>query len=235
MNIKYVSITGADDAVSVAALDSLGGEYPFVEWAVLLMPERMGQNRFPSASWIRDFATNGEHPHKAMHLCGGGFLGFIAGDPDTLNLMQGFKRIQLNLEFGNVEGQYDIATLIEQIKTHPQHQFVIQYTEKRQDILPLLKGIPNHAILFDTSAGRGVSPEHWPAPLEGHFCGYAGGISPDNIDENLVKIARAAGETETWIDMESGVRTDDQLDLEKVRRVLESTLGINRKKGARIS
>ena len=107
-----------------------------------------------------------------------------------------------------------------QIKAHPECQFIIQYTDRRAGLLPALAGLPNHAILFDASAGRGVAPEGWPAPLPGHFCGYAGGINPDNVAGHIDKIA-AAGAQDTWIDMESGVRTDDRFDLDKVRRVLK--------------
>lgn len=221
LKLTCVSITGADDPVAVGDLNALAREFPFVEWAILLMPERMGQKRFPSESWIRTFVHQYEGAHTAMHLCGGAFLGFIEGREDILSLMKGFRRIQLNLEFGDVEGQYDPLQLIHQIRENQEFEFVIQYTDKRRDFVSLLRNIPNHALLFDTSAGRGVSPESWPAPLDGHVCGYAGGLKPENLQGNLEKIARAANGRETWIDMESGVRTDDRFDLERVRRVLE--------------
>lgn len=38
--LRRVSITGADDKVPVAALRALGGQYPFVEWALLYVPNR---------------------------------------------------------------------------------------------------------------------------------------------------------------------------------------------------
>jgi len=221
MKLEYVSITGADDAVSVADLNALGGEFPFVEWAVLLLPEEMGESRCPTEKWIGNFTGNCKGAHKAMHLCGSALLDFTAGSPDILNLMRGFRRIQLNLEFGDVEGKYDPADLLAQMKARPEFEFIIQYTDKRRDFLPLLRDIPNHSILFDASAGQGVSPDRWPAPIAGHFCGYAGGISPANIAETLDKIGRAAGDYKTWIDMESGVRTKDRFDPDKVRRVLE--------------
>ncbi len=220
MKLKYVSITGADDEVDVGALDRIAKAHPHVEWAILLMPERMGQKRFPSARWIRNFADTYKGAHTAMHLCGGAFLGFVNNDPEILGLMRGFKRIQLNLEFGNVAGKYDPAKLIEQIKAHPEFEFVIQYTDKNRDLLPKLSDVPNHAILFDQSAGRGVAPDSWPEPIAGHFCGYAGGLNPDNIGKNLAAIDRIAGAAETWIDMESGVRTDDRFDLKKVEKIL---------------
>lgn len=218
MKLKYVAITGADDGVSVDDLNAVARDHSFVEWALLYMPERAGQKRFPSEKWIADFTTHYKGTHRAMHLCGGAFLDFSVGK--TPAAMKGFKRIQLNLEFGNVEGQYDPQKLMAQIAAHPEHEFVIQYTEKRKSLLPALEKIQNHALLFDGSAGSGVLPGVWPAPLTGHFCGYAGGLQPENIEENIDKIARAAGDRETWIDMESGVRTDDKFDLAKVRQVL---------------
>ncbi len=220
MKLKYVAITGADDGVRVEDLNAIAREYPHVEWALLYMPERAGQKRFPSGQWLNDFRAHYKGMHKAMHLCGSAFLDFAAGKPETLTVMKGFRRIQLNLEFGNVDGKYDPQKLIEQIKAHSEHEFVIQYTDKRKNLLPVLEKIPNHALLFDGSAGAGVLPGSWLAPISGHFCGYAGGMRPENIKDNIEKIAKAAGDYTTWIDMESGVRTDDNFDLEKVRRAL---------------
>jgi len=220
MKLKYVAITGADDGVKIDDLNAVARDHPFVEWALLYMPERAGQNRFPSEKWLADFTAHYKGAHRAMHLCGGAFLGFAENRKDVLGAMKGFRRIQLNLEFGNVEGKYDPEKLIAQVRAHPEFEFVIQYTDKRKNLLPVLKEIPNHALLFDGSAGTGVLPGRWPAPLAGHFCGYAGGLRPENIRENIEKIAQAAGDYETWIDMESGVRTDDKFDLAKVRQVL---------------
>lgn len=220
MKLRCVSITGADDGVSIADLNAVAADYPFVEWALLLMPEAAGTPRAPSPEWISDFAATYKGAHKAMHLCGTALTGFAAGQADILAMMQGFSRIQLNLEFGAVEGQYAPGELLAQIAAHPQFTFIIQYTEKRRSWLTELSALPNHALLFDASAGRGVAPADWPAPLPGHDCGYAGGINPDNVAVHLQRIA-AAGAAETWIDMESGVRTDDRFDLDKVRAVLK--------------
>lgn len=221
MKLQYCSITGADDAVNIADLTQMAQEYPFVEWAILWLPALSGQPRCPSRAWIEKFSSSYQGQHTAMHLCGQGLLDFIAGDQNVLDLMTGFRRIQLNLIFGNLDGQYSESDLITQIKAHPQWEFVIQYTDDKKHLLPLLANIPNHTILFDTSAGRGISPDSWPAPIPGHVCGYAGGINPDNVARNLEMVARVANDQTTWIDMESGVRTNDVFDLDKVRRVLE--------------
>lgn len=219
MKLRCVSITGADDGVTIADLSRMAGQYPFVEWAILFMPEMAGQARAPSPGWIRNFVATYRGRHMAMHLCGSALTGFAAGKPEIVDMMRGFRRIQLNLEFGDVEGRYDMDALLAQVSAHPQFEFIFQYTDKRHDLLPRLAGIKSHALLFDASAGRGVAPDCWPAPIDGHACGYAGGINPGNVAAHLDKIA-AAGVQETWIDMESGVRTDDHFDLRKVEDVL---------------
>ncbi len=221
MRLKYCSLTGADDATSIDALSALATDFPFVEMAILLMPEKMGQKRFPTAPWIRDFATQYKGAHRAMHLCGEGLFGFLAEDAKVLELMRGFQRIQLNLTFADAGSRIDPAQLAAQAKKYAAYQFIIQYGPQHQGVLPYFDAVPNHALLFDDSAGRGIAPDHWPAPLPGHFCGYAGGLNPDNLDRHLDLMHNAAGDELVWIDMESGIRTDDIFDLVKCRRVLE--------------
>ena len=60
-----------------------------------------------------------------------------------------------------------------------------------------------------------------PQFIEGKLCGYAGGISPDTI-ENVLQSLDHNVLGLTWIDMESGVRDDnDYLDLDKVEFILK--------------
>ncbi len=221
MQLKYCSLTGADDAVAIDGLDALAADFPFVEMAILLMPERMGQPRFPTAAWIKNFAAQYKGQHRAMHLCGDALLRFVADDAEILDLMQGFQRIQLNLTFADAGTQIDAAQLAAQVKKYPAQTFIVQYGPAHVGFLPFFNDVANHALLFDDSAGRGISPDHWPAPVAGHFCGYAGGLNPDNLERHLDLIAQAVGGEVTWIDMETGIRTNDQFDLGKCRRVLE--------------
>jgi hypothetical protein len=52
--------------------------------------------------------------------------------------------------------------------------------------------------------------------------GYAGGISPDNVEKKLRTLLEYDSDERFWIDMETRVRTEDEwLDLDKVERVLE--------------
>lgn len=222
MQLKFCSMTGADDDVNPAELLALSRAFPFVEWAVLLMPSRAGTPRFPTLSWIDGFIEMHRAGNTAMHLCEDALTGFSAGDHAVLGLVEQFKRIQLNFKFGDIDGKYDIGELVERVRAMPRQQFIIQYAEDKKNLLPLFKNIPNCAVLYDASAGRGVAPEKWDAPIDGFFCGYAGGLNPDNVAHHLGLISTAAAGHTTWIDMESGIRTNDRFDLKKVRSVLET-------------
>lgn len=84
-------------------------------------------------------------------------------------------------------------------------------------------------LLQDRSGGRGALETEWFAPDElcrkaGAAIGYAGGLSPSNIAEQLPRIAEAAGGMAFWIDCESGVRTDDWLDPAKVEAMAAAVL-----------
>lgn len=76
-------------------------------------------------------------------------------------------------------------------------------------------GLTDAVPLFDISGGAGILPDAWPTAhtyrmsigQEGYF-GYAGGIGPENIAEQLPKIARAAWPFPYWIDMETRVRSE---------------------------
>ncbi len=221
MQLKYCSLTGADDATNIDDLNALAADFPFVEMAILLMPSRAGQPRFPTAQWIKNFAAQYKGEHRAMHLCGEALLGFVADDPAILDLMRGFQRIQLNLTFADAGKKVDPDQLVAQVRKHAQHTYIVQYGPAHVGFLPYFKDVKNHALLFDDSAGRGLSPDHWPAPVPGHFCGYAGGLKPENLEHHIDLIEQAVGDEVTWIDMETGIRTNDQFDLAKCRRVLE--------------
>ena len=75
------------------------------------------------------------------------------------------------------------------------------------------------AMLLDKSGGQGIdTPIGAPAYAPKVHLGFAGGINPDNVIDKMREITRLhVGRF--WIDMESGVRTDDRFDLDKVEDV----------------
>lgn len=90
--------------------------------------------------------------------------------------------------------------------------------------------------LCDRSYGRGIKPDTWlknqqsqkysdRTDYAGYFnyVGYAGGLSPNNLEAELPLIAEAAGaasrDVSFWIDMQTGVHNEQgQFDLHLVER-----------------
>jgi phosphoribosylanthranilate isomerase len=75
---------------------------------------------------------------------------------------------------------------------------------------------------MDASRGTGLAPQAWSRPehLDDFLVGYAGGIGPANIRSVLRDVA-ALGRP-CWVDMESGIRSDNQFDAEKAEAVLRA-------------
>lgn len=213
-----VTITGADDSIEPYVLERLTDEFPFVEWGILLSVSRFGQPRYPSLGWLLELeryrAAGGSYQPMAMHLCGVASLATAAGKPMWLPNAS-FGRVQLNgieptySPLPRFRGEYILQARpasLEAVAAWARAQ-----AQKGQAV----------SVLCDGSGGRGVRHEgEWPTPPEGVRLGYAGGIGPDNVTEVLRSLE---GRAPTWIDLESGVRTDDdRFDLAKVRAVLEA-------------
>jgi hypothetical protein len=236
VKLTRVTITGADDAVDPQALLDLSLAYPFVEWGLLRSRKlnevqgsawyRTGAPRYPSPLWRDSFghaATQRGVPiNLAAHLCGILSREALAGEDqwwhqDSLS----YQRIQLN-GFSKF-----MLPMLRCANLHPGATWILQV----QDWAPLKHAgelaamHENVAGLWDKSGGRGVADKSgswfdWPWS-SGVRLGYAGGINPDNAAIAAEQVTRLIhGTGETWLDMESGVRTDDRFDIGKVRAVL---------------
>lgn len=226
MNITTVSITGADDKVDPASLVKLSAEYPFVEWALLHLPAKEGQQRNPSAAWRTKLLTLLPREYVAVHLCGvSTFRAMLDGDESIFEELQMYGRVQLNINARHIDFTPAEVHRIYDLMDKHEIQIIVQLNSNTEEVIyDYLAHNPanNIDVLFDASRGRGEVPAAWPEPLGTHFCGYAGGLNPINIDEQTRKIVDVSAPDMTWIDMESGVRTDNEFDLDKVVKVLEA-------------
>ena len=68
---------------------------------------------------------------------------------------------------------------------------------------------------------NGIDTPVKPLNIPGLKVGYAGGLNPENVGEKLEYLMENV-EGEFWIDMESGVRTDDRFDIDKCVSVLQT-------------
>jgi hypothetical protein len=217
MKLTTVTITGVDERTHAYDLCELHADFPFVEWGVLLSASREGKDpRYPAQWWIQSLLDRTDGLPLAGHLCGsysrdaisGAFLWAIE-HPEQFRR---FRRLQLN---GAKWGIETAARLSKYKDRFPAKEFIVQV-----DWFPNGQ-FDDLAFLLDRSGGRGVEITKFPAPPDGVRCGYAGGLGPDNLEKALAAITALPGDGAVWVDMESQVRTDDWLDLAKVRRCLE--------------
>lgn len=209
---EFITFTGADDWTDVAGMEALSAVYP-IEWGVLFSPSRQGKDpRYPGGeAQSRLLSTS---LRLAAHICGDHARAAMDGRKLDIPVDLGcFRRVQVNHAAPD-------PWAIERFRRGWGPRCIAQ---TRGDAFPADASLD---WLHDASGGRGIRTTAWPEhPGDGRMVGYAGGISPDNVLDVLAEIAEIAADGPYWIDMESGVRTDDRFDLEKCRRVCELVYG----------
>lgn len=213
----FITFTGVDDDTSIYDMHRLSSEYR-IEWGVLFSPKRQGSGRYPSLHFIemllrvrKDWLT------LSAHLCGGDARAVIeeGASPHDAILRRNFRRSQINTADPHVQ-----PTLIGAWAARIGLRAIMQC----RGSFPRLFSVD---VLFDASGGRGISPSSWPAAPEGTRVGYAGGLNPANVAEAVQAIGQVA--PDYWIDMETGVRDDnDRFCLDKCRAVCEAVYGNHR-------
>jgi hypothetical protein len=210
----YIAFTGVDRMEIREALQALSSRYP-IEWGILIDDSRSGSALFPDGP-VRERLLSGSALRWAAHVCGEQAK-LIAHSPHRARItLAGYQRVQINHSCHG-SADFNIANSC-LFGRHAGVRTVLQCSgpfprDMRVD------------WLFDTSFGRGSMPRVWPSlPSNGPFCGYSGGLGPENVREALEKIA-APADALYWIDMESGVRTDGWLDVGKCEAVCRAVYG----------
>ena len=243
--LQRVTITGADDLTSLDELLEISAEYSFVEWGVLVSAANAKTMRYPSRNWMSRLASKLDASiNVSIHVQGRWLRELLLGNKDELldgcgHLAWQAQRVQFNFHGGTVDWN-ETAFLIA-LMTFPlsgrEKQFIFQLDNCQGSAI--LERVSRYAHglnlvpFHDTSHGAGILPETWPDADKSLLAlkrdlqvGYAGGLGPENLAEQIPLIAKAAGSTKFWIDMETKVRSPDPLvgsffDLDKVRAALE--------------
>jgi hypothetical protein len=231
MKLDRVTITGADHTIAGhEQLLRIAELYPFVEWGILLSSSSEGRPRFPPLRWIEDFLSvhRGHGWSISGHLCGAWVRNLCAGgtlfEQERPSIARRFDRMQLNFHASRHDVRpHDLVRGLQHYS--PALGYIFQFDDVNNGLLEYAAaaGVKT-APLFDISGGAGILPDAWPKPI-GEYNGYAGGLSPYNLREQLERIAEAAGDARVWIDVETHVRTDvrgvETFDVDKVERFLE--------------
>jgi hypothetical protein len=231
--LTHISITGADNNTSVKELVDISQDFPYAEWGVLYFPEKEGAKRNPTKDWREQFLANIPKEKTAIHLCGDEvFREILSKEFNSSDLkleLARFGRIQLNINARKLKDLFtddEIVNIYEKLLACNFH-IIAQYNSISENAIN--KFISNNKvdykyfdILLDSSLGKGVSPDNWSVPnglsKEAHL-GFAGGLNPENIFANYSKI-NSITTNKYWLDLESGARTDNEFDLNKVVNIL---------------
>lgn len=224
MRVNKVTISGADDAVSGEELMELQLDFPFVEWGILISRKRMGTDRYPSKEWLKKLHHD---LNISFHLCGDIVRDFVAGKHDVVwEAGLYWQRVQLNFSFKEYQNYLpNLLDISDTARNTPFKSFVLAYNKGSKNTLDkFIATSPtmpeNIHFLYDSSGGRGTEIKTFNDPLP-NYTGYAGGIAPANVSQICTTLSKMDRVANIWIDMETGVRTNDKFDLKKVREVLE--------------
>ena len=218
----FIAFTGVDRIELVDELIALSSRYP-IEWGILVDAGQKGNPLFPDAA-VRARLMSSAKLRWAAHICGKQAQ-LIANDPGAASIdlggdlagdLAGFQRVQINHSFaGSSETQIlNSASFGRRLGLRTVLQCSSDFP-------------PDQSVdwLFDTSFGKGASPRTFPSlPVRGPFCGFSGGLSPENVREVLERIA-ARARAAYWIDMESGVRSNGWLDVARCKAVCRAVYG----------
>ena len=227
MKLKHITFTGLDEKTNVEELKQIQKEYPIVEFGVLMSAHwKTNGNRYPDPEIITRFTDQGLN--LSAHLCGSIAKAAFAGDFSKviekypIFTHPDFKRTQLNVApYENI-----FETAIELPDPIEKEIIIQQRSPSIKDSHAFIRfELKNPGsdvtMLVDPSGGRGVD-EGLDIIATEYKTGYAGGININNVEDKLRFLMEMETVGDFWIDMESGVRTDDWFDINKVKLVLEN-------------
>lgn len=198
-----ITVTGADERTDIFWLSKLDCEAGLLYTA---MPE--GRNRYPRREWLAEAVTR--LPRAALHVCGR-FARMQLVRRELVDLTDHVQRIQVN-------GALTVPECEEICAFYPKHTIITQHSRANQFLLAVKAN--NHAVLVDASGGRGVLPPLWRRPDTAMPVGFAGGLGPGNLAEQLHHISFVAVRP-WWVDMEGRLRDDDWFACDKAQAAVE--------------
>ena len=228
MKLAKITVTGADDHTQIPDILRFIALYPRIEFGILVnspWSNLGGHGRYPSFQWIERLAQYIDEDNRvnfSLHLCGKYVDEFFTNRRfvDGISMFtRAFSRMQVNTH--NYRQELDLAIVTQNIADMLAEGVtpILQYDHANSaNIDTILANVPPHSVhcLYDMSHGAGVLPEEgWTAPLEKVITGYAGGLSKDNVGDQLVAMSvHIPAEQYIWINAETHLRNaSDRFDL----------------------
>lgn len=240
MEVKFITCSGANETTDIPKLLDLLDEFPRAEVGIQVS-EKKALEGMPRFDWIHTLygcSLSRRLPiNAALHINLQWVEDFGQGKvaPELENLLSladenGYpfiSRAQLNLKIGR-EKAPDPDKLFEAMRRFRDVRFILSYNNTNARLIrDLYRRGAVFDLLYDDSFGRGILPVFRKAPVFADVVqGYAGGITPANVTEELDKVADAydgGGSYESvWIDAQKGLEDENTMhfDLGKCREYL---------------
>ncbi len=238
MNLKYITCSDPRNYNTIYELFDLWDIDPRVEIAVQMHPGKVSPDT-ERYKWIKHIFHDlygFTHKNLAIHvnndwcddICNGKIPDALKPlfDAYSYRLQPIAKRIQLNMPQKTAEN-FNPQKLKNIIEYYNDKEFIIQYKPTTVAAVDALhKSGAKFSLLFDESGGTGRDAGAWRAPVYPYFHtqGYSGGMSPENVAENLTKISRVAGAHDIWIDAEGKLKRDDKFDVMRAKQYIQNAL-----------
>jgi hypothetical protein len=234
-NLSLVSFVGVDEQTDFSELEKISNAVAglgFIEWSVLYSDSKSQTNhtRYPSYSFCKEFlekSSKTNYVHGSLHLCGSVIERYLNKEQDVMELCKNAQRIQLNLNIKEYPDHTKLTERLWSVVKQFGHSIILQQNKTKEKFMQVFLAqeffpVPI-SILHDGSGGFGREITQAVPPDEKYFTGYAGGIKPENV-VNIVNLIENNNpdNKKYYIDMESGVRTDNIFSLEKCGQVLDN-------------
>ena len=247
MQIRYITCSDPRNHNTIDEMFNLWNLNDRVEIAIQMHPGKVSPDT-DRYKWIQQlvdtvYRTPGKKEYPlAIHvnndwcddICNGKIPTPLATLFDTYSHFRFspiIQRVQLNMPQKTADN-FNPQKLKSVIDYFLDQTFIIQYNDRTKNAVEALhKTGANFELLFDASGGRGIDAKTWSAPIypEKHPQGYSGGLSPENITDNLDKIATVAGNRSIWVDAEGKLKTDDKFDSKRARQYILNALAWEQK------
>lgn len=244
INIVKVSCCGANELLNLDETVLFLKNNPNAELGIGISKEKCSIAS-PRFNWICEL-QNRLIPTKntqqlAFHINGRWSIEILKSGEIPLELKHLLKhnkesaRIQLNFVgsgfSANNVSPLPMTRLIRKLSKSGLGKFILPYNKDSQEFISSLSQLTSQFdILYDSSFGFGKQAENYYSLFPNQLQGYAGGLSADNIQEEIIKIENVQEKTTSiWVDAEGKLRRNDcnKLDLNKAEAFVRKAISLN--------
>ena len=237
MFLKTIVCSGINENNDINDAVEFLKKYKNAEFGVQCSPKKAGYQT-PLFEWLKELLSklNEQKIEKkvALHLNEGFVVSFCDVKvpdeiSDLLSIENAVGRLQLNFKIGRetfaLGAVPNIKTLQKTMQPISSHPIILSASQPN---LPFIHKAYHQKtkfdVLFDDSFGEGIAPDVRQPPLfEDVFQGYAGGLSPENVAEELRKIGKIA-KGSIFIDAEGKLKQDGSFSFDKAEKFVQNAL-----------